>query len=91
MARIVDRRSLSRRGFIQQAALTLAGAGAATALGAGEALAKVSKARARYRDRPRGSERCFVCEHYFAGHCSVVRGRVSAFGWCRFFERGYGG
>jgi hypothetical protein len=86
MADGVSKPSLSRRCFFKAAATTVAGAGAAAMTGAGQALAaKVSKREARYRNHPNGNERCFVCKHYFVGHCSIVEGQVSAHGWCKFF------
>lgn len=76
---------LSRRRFFETTAAM--GAGMAGMIRAQEALAaKVSKAEANYRNRPNDSERCFVCKHYFVGHCSLVEGRVSAYGWCRLFK-----
>jgi hypothetical protein len=67
--------------------MIVVGTGSVAAMDAGKALAaKVSKQEARYRNRPNGEQRCFVCKHYFIGHCSIVSGRVSAWGWCRFFE-----
>ena len=48
---------------------------------------KVSKTAAGYQDAPKGRERCGRCEMFQAPmSCSAVLGRVSAQGWCRYYE-----
>jgi hypothetical protein len=64
------------------AAAGLAGA----AVGASPALAKTSQAAAAYRGRPNGRQSCANCSWFEApSGCSVVRGPVSARGWCNLW------
>lgn len=56
-----------------------------------EAKAKLAptktKREARYRDQPMGKQRCDLCSMYVRGNaCTKVQGRISAAGWCKYFE-----
>lgn len=80
-------RGVSRRAVLRRcmSALILAGTGMLTTYAA--AKEKVSKASAKYRGHPNGGQRCGKCVHYrFPLSCELVKGPVSLFGWCRFFE-----
>ena len=66
-------------------ALKLLGATATVGLGLGAApaQAKSSQAAAAYRGAPNGRQRCANCSWFEApSGCGVVRGPVSANGWC---------
>lgn len=68
-------------------ALKLLGATAAvtglSALFSGAAQAKTSQAAAGYRGSPKGHQSCANCSWYEPpSGCGVVRGPVSARGWC---------
>lgn len=64
----------------------LAGAAALTGLGATAAQAKSSQAAAGYRGSPKGSQSCANCSWFQPpGGCAVVKGPVSARGWCRLW------
>lgn len=61
----------------------IAAAGAAFSLRATAAQAKSSQASVAYRNAPNGRQRCANCVYFEAPNgCSVVRGPVSARGWC---------
>ncbi|MCC3245690.1 twin-arginine translocation signal domain-containing protein [Methylocystis sp. WRRC1] len=64
-----------------------AGVGAVGALfGAGPARAKSSQAAAAYRGSPNGRQRCANCSWFEPpSGCGVVRGPVSARGWCNLW------
>jgi hypothetical protein len=79
--------------------MLLGGAGAAIGLGivngpkpAATAAAdlteadKVSKADAKYQDHPKGQQRCGICLNFTPpSTCKIVRGSITASGWCQFF------
>lgn len=67
-------------------ALKLIGAGLALGLGARPAAAKSSKAAAAYRGSPNGRQSCANCSYFDPpSGCSVLRGPVSARGWCNLW------
>jgi SPP1 gp7 family putative phage head morphogenesis protein len=48
---------------------------------------KVSKGTAEYRDFPSGKEHCKLCTMFVKPHeCTVVRGTIYEWGWCKYFE-----
>jgi hypothetical protein len=54
--------------------------------GAGDAQAKSSKAATAYRGSPNGRQRCANCSWFEApSGCGVVKGPVSANGWCNLW------
>lgn len=68
-------------------ALQLLGAAGVGALfGAAPAQAMTSKAAAAYRGAPNGRQRCANCSWFSPpSGCGVVRGPVSANGWCNLW------
>jgi anaerobic selenocysteine-containing dehydrogenase len=69
---------------------SLAAAGAASGLlalfGAAPARAKTSRAAAAYRNSPNGRQSCANCSWFEApSGCGVVKGPVSARGWCNLW------
>lgn len=68
----------------RRAILKLGGCGAALlGLSTTGAQAKSSQASVAYRNSSKGSQRCSNCMYFEApSACSVVRGPVSARGWC---------
>lgn len=75
----------------RRGALKLIGAGAlvpalGALFGATPAAAKTSKTGAAYQAAPRGGQRCANCSWFEApSGCGVVRGPVSANGWCNLW------
>jgi hypothetical protein len=66
------------------ATATLAGIG--MLFGASPARAKSSQAAAAYRGAPNGRQRCANCSWFEPpSGCGVVRGPVSARGWCNLW------
>lgn len=60
--------------------------GVATLFGASPARAKSSQAAVAYRGAPNGRQRCANCSWFEApSGCGVVRGPVSAKGWCNLW------
>ncbi len=61
-------------------------AGLAALFGASPAAAKSSRAAAAYRGSPNGRQRCANCSWFEApSGCGVVKGPVSANGWCNLW------
>lgn len=66
--------------------LGLLGAAAGAGLGATTARAASSKAGVAYRASPNGRQSCANCSYFNPpSGCSVVRGEVSARGWCNLW------
>ena len=76
------------QGCGRRRALTLFGATAVVSglhalFGAAPAQARTSQAAAGYRNSPKGRQSCANCSWYEApSSCGVVKGPVSARGWC---------
>ena len=78
-----DRETFCRRRFVK-----ILGGGAALGalVGAAPAHAKSSQAAAAYRGSPNGRQRCANCSWFEPpSGCGVVRGPVSAGGWCNLW------
>ncbi len=45
---------------------------------------KLAKAQAKYQEQPKGDQSCANCKNFIAATstCAVVKGQVSANGWC---------
>ena len=72
----------SRRKILQ----LFGAAGAMLGLGATTAQAKSSQTAVGYRDSPSGRQSCANCSWFEApSGCGIVRGPVSARGWCRLW------
>jgi hypothetical protein len=71
----------------RRAVLKLAGCAAALlGFSATGAQAKSSQASAAYRNSPKGRQSCANCMYFEApSGCGVVRGPVSARGWCNLW------
>ena len=79
------RAPLARRRLLRLAAAAAAVAGWAAPSNA--AAQKVSQAEALYQDRPKGGLSCAACTLFRPpAACAVVEGRISPYGWCRFFD-----
>jgi CO dehydrogenase/acetyl-CoA synthase beta subunit len=78
-----------RAGFSRRRLLLtlMFGATAGAAASRSAAQQKVSQAEALYQDRPNNGFSCAACALFRPpAACVVVTGRVSAAGWCRFFD-----
>jgi len=73
------------RRHLLQAALT--GAAATLRLQRATAQQKMSQVEAEYQDRPKNGLTCSACTLFRPPRsCEVVRGDISPYGWCRFFD-----
>ncbi len=52
------------------------------------AAVKKSKEEADYTDMSTKSNKCSGCEHFSGGTCSVVAGKISPAGWCKYWTAG---
>jgi hypothetical protein len=81
-----DRRTACGRRRILKLLGGLAASAGLGGLFAGEAQAKTSQAAAAYRASPNGRQSCANCSWFQApAGCGVVRGPVSARGWCNLW------
>ena len=48
---------------------------------------KISKTEARYQDHPKATQRCSGFSMWREGSCTLVMGKISASGWCRYWEK----
>lgn len=47
---------------------------------------KIAHADAKYQPTPHGQQRCEICLQFEPpDHCKIVRGPISANGWCQYF------
>lgn len=47
----------------------------------------IPKRAAHYQLHPNGRQHCAICVHFIPpDQCSVVAGRISPHGWCRYFS-----
>jgi hypothetical protein len=75
---------LSRRRLLLRLALGAAAFGAPSGSAAQQ---KVSQAEALYQERPKNGFSCSACALFRPpAACVVVAGKISATGWCRFFD-----
>jgi hypothetical protein len=49
--------------------------------------AKISKREANYQEHPKVTQRCGGCSMFREGLCTLVAGRISASGWCKYWEK----
>jgi hypothetical protein len=81
-----DQTSRGRRSALKSLGAAAGCAGLAAIFGAAPAQAKSSQASAAYRGSPNGRQRCANCSWFEPpSGCSVVRGPVSAGGWCNLW------
>ncbi len=72
-----------RRRALSLFGVTAVVSGLVAVFGPTPAQAKTSQAAAGYRNSPKGRQRCANCSWYEApSGCGVVKGPVSARGWC---------
>jgi high potential iron-sulfur protein len=80
-------RALSRRTILAHGAGCAAGA-AALLLPARPAAAKMSQPSVAYQDSPKGDQQCSNCSLFQEPEgCTLVDGKVSPAGWCKFWVK----
>ncbi len=81
-----DQISCGRRSALKSLSAAAGCAGLAAIFGAAPAQARSSQAAVAYRSSPNGRQRCANCSWFEPpSGCSVVRGPVSARGWCNLW------
>lgn len=80
--------SVSRRKLLKGAALSIGGAALLVAA-ASPAQAKMAQANAGYQDKPgKDGSTCSSCALFKAPDaCTLVDGKISPNGWCRFYAK----
>jgi hypothetical protein len=49
---------------------------------------KITKTGAKYQDSPKALQQCEGCSMFRKpGSCTLVDGKISRHGWCRYWER----
>lgn len=80
---------ISRRRFLQAAAVGGAAAVASTLVGAPAAAAnKVPQKSVSYQTTPKGAQRCDTCTFWQTpAACKLVDGEIAAAGWCTLYKK----
>jgi anaerobic selenocysteine-containing dehydrogenase len=80
---------VSRRHFLQAAALGGAAAIASTMVGSPAAAAnKVPQKAVSYQPNPKGNQRCDNCAFWQnPAACKLVDGNIAAAGWCTLYKK----
>lgn len=77
----------SRRDLMRTIGIVAALASTAFPIYAQAQQQKISKSEAKYQDKPNGSQRCQMCQHFQApNQCQLVEGGISPNGWCENFK-----
>jgi High potential iron-sulfur protein len=81
-------RAFSRRIVLLQSAGCAAGAAAGLILATRQAAAKMSQPSVAYQDTPKGDQECSNCSLFQEPDaCTLVDGKISPAGWCKFWVK----